>query len=341
MAKILTIVVPAYNAEMFLETNLRSFCVPEMLGNMEVLIINDGSTDGTESIAERYASEYPDTYRLINKENGGYGSCINIGIKEATGRYFKVVDAADWVDPDDFWEVMNFLESTGSDFVSAGIMLAQDEGQSDVSEFKTKPEFKEPFKNIQYTAEYKFDEIADRICVKMLNLIQKTELLRKMPFPLDDIDSFVDYEYVTYPVPKVQTITFLQNIYYRRRVKSEIVADSLEKRIAALDDANTALDSLLHFYDILGNGVFCTEQKRRYIAAMTADLAAEKMDILLCRPESDAVKQEIMGFDADLKRAYPDIYKANRDKTVKRLRSSGFMLYKNESKAARKQKKKD
>ena len=98
MNKILSISVAAYNAEKYLKKCLDSFCVPEIMSDIEVLIINDGSTDKTSEISAEYVSKYPDTFILINKENGGHGSTINTGIKAATGKFFKLVDADDWVE---------------------------------------------------------------------------------------------------------------------------------------------------------------------------------------------------------------------------------------------------
>lgn len=97
MGKILTVVVPTYNAEKYLRDNLESFKIPELMEDLEILIVNDGSTDHSLEIAEEYVRQYPDTYRVITKENGGHGSGINCGIANARGTYFKVVDAGDWV----------------------------------------------------------------------------------------------------------------------------------------------------------------------------------------------------------------------------------------------------
>ncbi len=67
--KILTITIPSYNVEAYLEDCLESFVNSEVMDDIEVLIVNDGSSDRTEEIARRYESKYPNTYRLINKEN--------------------------------------------------------------------------------------------------------------------------------------------------------------------------------------------------------------------------------------------------------------------------------
>ena len=89
--KILTVTIPSYNVEAYLEDCLESFVNSEVMDDIEVLIVNDGSSDNTAKIAQRYADKYENTFRLINKENGGHGSTINTGVREAKGKYFKVV----------------------------------------------------------------------------------------------------------------------------------------------------------------------------------------------------------------------------------------------------------
>ena len=79
MEKILTITVPAYNVEKFLEKTLDSFLVKEILDEIEVLVVDDGSGDGTAAIGRKYQERYPGSFRLISKENGGHGSTITGG----------------------------------------------------------------------------------------------------------------------------------------------------------------------------------------------------------------------------------------------------------------------
>ena len=93
--KLLTVSIAAYNVEAYLTETLESLAVPEILDELEVLVIDDGSTDSTGEIARKYAEKYPGTFHLISKENGGYGSTINRGLTEASGRYFKQLDGDD------------------------------------------------------------------------------------------------------------------------------------------------------------------------------------------------------------------------------------------------------
>ena len=91
MQKVISFIIPSYNAEPYLDQCLKSFLHPDCMEQIEVLIVNDGSKDGTKALAERYMEDYPDIFRLIDKENGGHGSAINVGVKKASGRYLKVM----------------------------------------------------------------------------------------------------------------------------------------------------------------------------------------------------------------------------------------------------------
>lgn len=95
--KILSIVVPSYNAETFLAK-----CIDTLLesgGGIEILIINDGSTDKTGEVAETYVKKNPSKIKVIHQENIGHGGAVNTGISHAIGKYIKVIDSDDCVNP--------------------------------------------------------------------------------------------------------------------------------------------------------------------------------------------------------------------------------------------------
>ena len=102
MEKLLTIIIPTYNMEKYLDKCLSSLIVDdkELMTQLEVLVVIDGAKDRSSEIAHTYQDKYPDTYVVIDKENGNYGSCINRGLKEASGKYVKVLDADDYEEPE-------------------------------------------------------------------------------------------------------------------------------------------------------------------------------------------------------------------------------------------------
>ena len=109
LSKILTVIVPSYNMEKYLPKCLGSLVVaPELMERLEVLVVNDGSTDRTSDIAHEFATKYSNSFRVIDKANGHYGSCINAALRVAMGRYVKILDADDSFDPDEFSKFIEY-----------------------------------------------------------------------------------------------------------------------------------------------------------------------------------------------------------------------------------------
>lgn len=116
MQKLLSIIIPTYNMESYLEKCLDSLLTDNM-SLIEVLVVNDGSTDDTYKIAHRYGTEYPDVFVVVDKENGNYGSCINVGLKMATGKYVKVLDADDCFNKRVFEAYLNSIKEYDVDMI--------------------------------------------------------------------------------------------------------------------------------------------------------------------------------------------------------------------------------
>lgn len=106
--KLLSIIVPSYNMEAYLPKCLRSLIIDdkELLQRLDVIVVNDGSKDRTSAIAHEFEVKYPGVFRVIDKENGHYGSCVNVGLSSVQGLYVKVLDADDYVDTDVFCEFL-------------------------------------------------------------------------------------------------------------------------------------------------------------------------------------------------------------------------------------------
>ncbi|MCC8021688.1 MAG: glycosyltransferase family 2 protein [Akkermansia sp.] len=100
--KTLTVAIPIYNTALYLEQCLSSVLNEMTPPDVEVLLINDGSTDRSAEIIDSYAQAFPEQTRAIHKENGGWGSCINLAMKSAAGKYFRILDSDDWVSRDYF-----------------------------------------------------------------------------------------------------------------------------------------------------------------------------------------------------------------------------------------------
>ena len=109
--KLLTIIVPSFNMERYLPKALDSLLVrrDRLPDDLEVIVVNDGSTDRTSEVAHDYEKRFPGIVRVIDKTNGNYGSCINAALPAASGWFVKIVDADDCVDSEAFSRFLDAL----------------------------------------------------------------------------------------------------------------------------------------------------------------------------------------------------------------------------------------
>ena len=117
MEKLISIIIPTYNMEAYILKALESLVIPRNLDALDVLVINDGSKDRSSELAHSFADKYPQSFRVIDKENGNYGSCINEGLRHAVGKYVKVLDADDWFDTENFDQMVEMLKHVDADLV--------------------------------------------------------------------------------------------------------------------------------------------------------------------------------------------------------------------------------
>ena len=94
--KLITFAVPCYNSQDYMQRCLKSLLTGG--GQVEIIVIDDGSTDRTGEIADHYEKEYPGIVKAVHQKNGGHGAGVNRGLSLAAGEYFKVVDSDDWLD---------------------------------------------------------------------------------------------------------------------------------------------------------------------------------------------------------------------------------------------------
>lgn len=98
--KLLSIIIPTYNMEKYLDKCISSLTDIDasLLELLDILIIDDGSKDSSLSIANDYQRRFSNSIRVFDKSNGNYGSCVNMGLSHATGKYVKILDADDYFD---------------------------------------------------------------------------------------------------------------------------------------------------------------------------------------------------------------------------------------------------
>lgn len=201
MEKILTVVVPTYNMEDYLDRCLSSLIVTkELMAMLEVLVVNDGSKDRSSEIAHSYEAKHPETFKVIDKENGNYGSCINVGIKQASGKYFRILDADDWFDTEDFTLFLKKLSSTDADLIFTDYTECIVGGETIRCYM---PE--SMLENVTYDTSA-FLSYALNYYFQMHRMTYRRQVLVDSETVLQEGISYTDTEYCFYPIRKVLTM---------------------------------------------------------------------------------------------------------------------------------------
>lgn len=212
MNKLLTIVIPTYNMQVYLHRCLDSLIVPdEQMAQLEVLVINDGSKDNSSAIAHEYETKYPSTFCVIDKENGNYGSCVNRGLAEASGKYIKVLDADDWFDTTEFSRYLKALQQVDVDMVLTPFKI-YNEGTRDIS-LSTQPNIQEGI-----VMDFQTCSPAKLFRYSMHMITYRTSLLREMNYRQTEGISYTDTEWTHVPQYKVKTFEWFHNAVYCYRI---------------------------------------------------------------------------------------------------------------------------
>lgn len=129
---LISVIVPAYNVEKYIFRCLDSIC-NQTYRNLEILIVDDGSTDNCGQICERYAKR-DDRIKVIHKENGGLSSARNVGLENATGEYIGFVDSDDWCENGMYERLVHALEN-GADIAVCGVRHDYEDRYTSISGF--------------------------------------------------------------------------------------------------------------------------------------------------------------------------------------------------------------
>ena len=118
----ISVIIPVYNAAAHIKKCLESIIAQTIFEQLEIIIINDGSTDDTEKILTEYDRQYLNIH-VLTKSNGGVSKARNVGIQYAEGSYITFVDADDWVDPLCYENMLKNAVETQADIIAAGFII--------------------------------------------------------------------------------------------------------------------------------------------------------------------------------------------------------------------------
>ena len=244
--KLLTLAVPCYNSQDYMGRCIESLLVGG--DEVEILIIDDGSTDLTGELADKYQEKYPGIIRAIHQENGGHGEAVNTGIKNAEGIYFKVVDSDDRLDAKAYKQVLDKLrELTGGDKV-LDMMLCNFVYDKDGARRK---------KIMHYESSVPIEDLIGWSQTKrfrkgryilMHSVIYRTKLLQNCGMVLPKHTFYVDNIYVFEPLPYVKTLYYLPVNLYRYYIGREDQSVNEKNMISRIDQQITVTKLMIDYF---------------------------------------------------------------------------------------------
>ena len=242
MNKLLTLVIPTYNMEAFLPDCLNTLIVEdELMPLLEVLIIIDGSTDQSAQIGQEFADRYPDTFRVIIKSNGNYGSCVNRGIDEARGKYIKTIDADDKCKEG---SLQLFLRQISE--VDADMIISDYAGWNMQTGHIDHFCYHLPSPEIFGIEQLKFKP---QTPLMMHAVAYRTSMLRSMHYRQTEGIFYTDQEWTFMPVSSVKRIWYFPHILYIYRVGREGQTVDINVWVHHADQEILGLRKMTEFYE--------------------------------------------------------------------------------------------
>ena len=211
--------------EKYLDRCLSSLIVDSAtMSQMEVLVINDGSTDNSSEIARKYEHRFPFTFRVIDKENGHYGSCINAGLLIASGKYIKILDSDDWFQGENIPSYLAFLNDNDFDMVLSDALIMQTDGV-----IKRRASFSFSKKGVISLNNF---NPADYQVIQHHNLAYRTNLLKQIAYKQTEGISYTDLEWIVKPLVAVSKAGYFNEVVYvyERGREDQSVAPSIHSK---------------------------------------------------------------------------------------------------------------
>lgn len=326
--KILTISIAAYHVEQYLADCLASFAYEELQDDLEVLVINDGSGEKINAIAMEYVEKYPKIYRLIDKENGGHGSTVNRGIKEAGGRFFKTVDGDDLVTKDGLYHLIELLKRTDADLIVSDYETFDDQSGKTIEHIDAVPE------ECTSKESYPWTKICQNTYFVMHSITYRTSLLKENGILLSEHCFYVDAQYCLFPVPWIHKAAFLKETVYRYRLGMTTQSMDIRNMQKNCAQHEKVLESLLKCYRSY-EAIVDTATKE-YMQRGCAKFLVSQIKIYLSFLPDKYQKQKIVTLDQRVKKEFAAIYRAVNNQSVWLLRKCHYHIYRIASLACRK-----
>lgn len=298
MSKPLSIIIPSYNMEDYLQQCLDSLLV-DNIADLEILIVNDGSKDNTLSLANEYSAKYPESIHVIDKTNGNYGSCINAGLKVASGKYIKVLDADDSFERGNLSNFIEFLKHIDVDLIISDYVIIN--GHGDITSIHS------------FFIEglvCPFDKVLDELTRKdfqMHAVTYRRGLLTEIKYKQREGISYTDQQWMFDPILNVKSIAFFPKILYRYLVGREGQTVNIAVSYKQLDQTMTVVLDMLIRYRSLESDL--DRAHAIYLKTRICQKIPSIYRIALLKTNNQEILHKLVEFDERLKEYNPQIYK--------------------------------
>ena len=278
MEKILSFVIPAYNCEKYLDKCIQSMLVNDVMEALEIIIVNDGSTDRTADVAEYYCRRYPGSVRLISQENKGHGGALNSGCSAACGKYMKVIDADDWVETSNIPLFIEILRNCDSEVVLTH-HFTRNISNGEIKKWRSYPE--------EFGKAYDFKHIMthwknfDR-SLTFHGITYRTDFYQKYGIQLSEHVFYEDHEYATVPCCYASTIMPIDLFIYNYRIGDVEQSVSDANQLKRVSHTETILKRFIKEYGELnltddnpGRQYYCMKTQGLLLSYITTVMLVE------------------------------------------------------------------
>lgn len=319
--KILTVIVPTYNKENLLRQCLNSFAKEEFRETLEVIAVDDGSTDRSFEIIREYAGQFPDIFVPIHKENGGVSSVMNMGLENATGKYVKEVDADDWVDTLALKKLIAYLKNSHADIVLNSYREV-DEAGNKIEDWYLKGVYYQREYQVESILRGMFENIVRDMRVGVQSITVRKQLLEDVQFHFADSRYYVDMQLVESCILHASTCAFLGNSLYRYRKNQAEQSVSIESYVKHRGDFET--QTMLSLQRISE----CEQEMKRWYLKAAAQRYCSILYALYLLDSKTSAKDKWKQLDEYLSREWQEIYDAlNQTPFIGRVRKHQYRLF--------------
>lgn len=275
--KLLSIIIPTYNMEKYLYKCISSLTDIDasLLELLDILIIDDGSKDSSLSIANDYQRRFSNSIRVFDKSNGNYGSCVNMGLSHATGKYVKILDADDYFDTNEFEKYLSVMLTLDVDMILNRVNIVNEE-------YDITAQWHFPISDNAEVCYWDF--IKDYGWLNMHMVAYKTENIKKINYHQTEGISYTDQEWIHLPITTVETVFSIPVYLYQylvgragqtMAVQSSKINKDYVIMLSALGNAWKEYNGPAHKKDFLKNK-FINQTMRRYDEFVRFSLYSQK-----------------------------------------------------------------